>query len=279
MRYYIVDDDVNIVKILSNIVEDNNLGEVIGYDYDGEAAYKDILANNPDIVLVDLLMPKLDGNTLVKEIKAIRPKINFIMISQVSDDELITESYKSGIEFFISKPLNKIEVEKVVNKVAEKIKLEDMLNNIRKVFKDTRKPEENDQYQDKMKEVKYILSMLGMLGEKGTNDIIYICDYLINKNKAYDEFDIDKLCKNMPDNSKTVKQRIRRAIKEGLTNLANAGIEDYFGDNFQRYSSMLFDFENVRAEMDFIRGKRSNGGKVNMSKFFEGLILLCDKNY
>ncbi|MFA7572287.1 MAG: DNA-binding domain-containing protein [Lutispora sp.] len=274
MRYYIVDDDINVVKILSNIIEDNNLGEVIGCDNDGDTAYKEILANNPDIVLVDLLMPKLDGNTLVKEIKAIRPKINFIMISQVSDHELITESYESGIEFFINKPLNKIEVEKVANKVAQKIRLEDMVNNIRKVFKDIGGQEEEEQ--DKTKEIKYILSMLGMLGEKGTNDIINICVYLINAKKSYDECAIDELCKYLPDNSKTVKQRMRRAMKEGLTNLANAGLEDYLGDNFQRYSNMLFDFENVKAEMDYIRGKRNGGGKVNMNKFFEGLILLCE---
>ena len=274
MRYYIVDDDINIVKILSNIIEDNNLGEVIGCDNERDTAYKEILANNPDIVLVDLLMPKLDGNTLVKEIKAIRPKINFIMISQVSDHELITESYESGIEFFINKPLNKIEVEKVANKVAQKIRLEDMVNNIRKVFKDIGGQEEEEQ--DKTKEIKYILSMLGMLGEKGTNDIINICVYLINTKKSYDECAIDELCKYLPDNSKTVKQRMRRAMKEGLTNLANAGLEDYLGDNFQRYSNMLFDFENVKAEMDYIRGKRNGGGKVNMNKFFEGLILLCE---
>ena len=274
LRYYIVDDDINVVKILSNIIEDNNLGEVIGCDNDGDTAYKEILANNPDIVLVDLLMPKLDGNTLVKEIKAIRPKINFIMISQVSDHELITESYESGIEFFINKPLNKIEVEKVANKVAQKIRLEDMVNNIRKVFKDIGGQEEEEQ--DKTKEIKYILSMLGMLGEKGTNDIINICVYLINAKKSYDECAIDELCKYLPDNSKTVKQRMRRAMKEGLTNLANAGLEDYLGDNFQRYSNMLFDFENVKAEMDYIRGKRNGGGKVNMNKFFEGLILLCE---
>lgn len=278
MRYYIVDDDINVVKILSNIIEDNNLGEVIGCDYDGDTAYNEILANNPDIVLVDLLMPKLDGNTLVKEIKAMRPKINFIMVSQVSDHELITESYESGIEFFISKPLNKIEVEKVTKKVAEKIRMEDMLNNIKKVFNSTISKEVTNQGEGKIKEIKYILSMLGMLGEKGTNDIINVCAYIINAKKTYDECAIDELCKYLPDNSKTVKQRMRRAMKEGLTNLANAGLEDYFADNFQRYSNMLFDFENVKAEMDFIRGKRNSGGKVNMSKFFEGLLLLCDKN-
>lgn len=277
MRYYIVDDDINIVKILSNIIEDNNLGEVVGFSHDGDTAYKEIMTTNPDIVLVDLLMPKLDGNTLVREIKQLRPSINFIMVSQVSDSQLITESYKSGIEFFISKPLNKIEVEKVAKKVAEKIKMEQMLNNIRKVFTNVDRRLENIEKPDRIKEIKYILSMLGMLGEKGTNDIINTCMYLINNNKSFNECSMDEICKYLKDNTKTVCQRMRRAIKEGLKNLAHTGLEDYGNDYFQRYSNMLFDFENVKAEMDFIRGKRSSGGKVNMGKFFEGLLLLSEK--
>lgn len=274
MRYYIVDDDINIVKILSNIIDENDLGDVTGHSHDGDTALKEILLYNPDIVLVDLLMPKLDGNTLVREIKKIKPDINFIMISQVSDQELITESYKSGIEFFISKPLNKIEVEKVVNKVAEKIRMERILNDIRKAVKGPNIQKTNNY--DNIKKVKYVLSMLGMLGEKGTNDIINICVYLIENNKSYDEMTIDNMSCYFDESSKTVKQRIRRAMKEGLTNIANAGLEDYYGEIFQHYSSALYDFENVKAEMDHIRGKKIAGGKVNLNKFFEGLLLLSD---
>lgn len=277
MRYYIVDDDINIVKILSNIIEEKEMGDVQGHSHDGDTALKEILIYNPDIVLVDLLMPKLDGNTLVKEIKSIKPEINFIMISQVSDKELITDSYYSGIEFFISKPLNNIEVEKVVNKVAEKIRMERILNDIRKVVKDQNT---NRNYgSDMVKRMKYILSTLGMFGVKGTNDIIAIGEYIIQNKKSYDESCIDTICSHLGESPKTVKQRIRRSIKEGLINIANAGIEDYYEDTFQQYSNVLFDFENVKAEMDRIRGKRITGGKVNINKFFEGLMLLCENSY
>lgn len=277
MRYYIVDDDINIVKILANIIEENDFGEVIGSSNDGDSAMKEILASNPDIVLVDLLMPKLDGNTLVKEVKSIKPKINFIMVSQVSDHELIANSYKSGIEFFINKPINIIEVEKVVNKVAEKIRLEDMLGDIRKIFKDVGM--QRTKATDNSKQIKYILSKLGMLGEKGTGDIIRICEYLQETGKDYENCNINEICNYFTDSANTMKQRIRRSIKDGLTNLAHSGIEDYYSESFQNYSSTLFDFESVKAEMDFIRGKRKAGGKVNINKFFEGLLLLCDKYF
>ena len=277
MRYYIVDDDINVVKILTNIIEENDFGEVIGSSNDGDSAMKEILVLNPDIVLVDLLMPKLDGNILVKEVKSIKGKINFIMISQVSNHELIANSYRSGIEFFISKPINIIEVEKVINKVAEKIRLENMLGDIRKIFKEVGL--QNEMGTDNVKQIKYILSKLGMLGEKGTGDIIKICEYLLETGKNYEDCNINEICNYFPDSVNTIKQRIRRSIKDGLTNLAHAGIEDYYSESFQSYSSTLFDFECVKAEMDFIRGKRKAGGKVNINKFFEGLLLLCDKSY
>jgi two-component system response regulator YcbB len=274
MRYYIIDDDVNIVKILTNLIEENESGEVIGSSNDGETALNEILICNPDIVLVDLLLPKLDGNSLVREVKLLKPKIKFIMISQVSDIKLVEDSYNSGIEFFISKPINKIEVEKVTSKVAEKIEIENMLNDIKKVFKGINN--EKKQENDNMKIIKRVLSKFGMLGEKGTNDIIKICIYLLETKKSFEECNFNDLCCIIGDSPKTVQQRMRRAIKTGLTNLAYIGIEDYYNDSFQDYSKGMFDFASVKAEMDYIKGKNKTGGKVIMGKFFEGLLLQCE---
>jgi two-component system, response regulator YcbB len=275
MRYYIIDDDVNIVKILANLIEENESDEVIGSSNDGETALNEILISNPDIVLVDLLLPKLDGNSLVREVKLLKPKIKFIMISQVSDVKLVEDSYNSGIEFFISKPINKIEVEKVTSKVAEKIEIEDMLNDIKKIFKDIntqKKPENNN-----IKIIKRVLSKFGMLGEKGTNDIIKICLYLLETKKSFEECNFNDLCCIIGDSPKTVQQRMRRAIKTGLTNLAHIGIEDYYNESFQDYSKGMFDFVSVKAEIDYIKGKNKTGGKVIIGKFFEGLLLQCEE--
>lgn len=275
VQYYIIDDDVSIVKILTNLLEENGSGEVIGSSNDGETALREILVCNPDIVLVDLLLPKLDGNSLVKEVKLLKPKIKFIMISQVSDVNLVADSYNSGIEFFISKPINKIEVEKVTSKVAERIEIENMLNNIKKVFKDVN-PQKKSQ-DNNIKIIKHVLSRFGMLGEKGTNDIIKICIYLLETKKSFDECNFNELSSMLGDNPKTIQQRIRRAIKTGLTNLAYIGIEDYYNESFQDYSKGMFDFASVKAEMDYIKGKNKTGGKVIINKFFEGLLLQCEE--
>ncbi|MFT5871403.1 MAG: two-component system response regulator YcbB [Clostridium sp.] len=276
MRYYIVDDDISIVRILTNIIEENNSFEVIGSSNNGETAFNQILLLNPDIVLVDFLMPKMDGNTLVRELKILKPDICFIMISQVLDSGLVAESYKSGIEFFIKKPINKIEVEKVTSKVSEKIEMQMMLASIKTMLKSSAQP--NKDINGSLKEIKHILGILGMLGEKGTTDIIKICTYLIENKKSFSECNIEKIFTCFGDNSDIVKQRIRRAIKGGLENMANLGIEDYGNETFCTYSNVLFNFSSVKAEMDHIKGIKKTGGKISINKFFEGLLLNCEIN-
>ncbi len=61
--------------------------------------------------------------------------------------------------------------------------------------------------------------------------------------------------------------------QKGLTNVANLGIDDYSNEVFQVYANYVFDFKNIKDEMDFIKGSSSGGGRVNISKFIEGLLL------
>ena len=69
MRIYIVEDDTSVIGILEDIVEGNELGVVCG-DSGGEPAnLGQILALDPDLVLVDLLMPQKDGIQVVRELK------------------------------------------------------------------------------------------------------------------------------------------------------------------------------------------------------------------
>ncbi|ATW25081.1 DNA-binding domain-containing protein [Candidatus Formimonas warabiya] len=271
MKYYIVDDDEGMVRVLTKIIEKSNLGEVVGFAYDGETALKKILVSDVNIVLVDFLMPKLDGVSLIREIKQAKPDICLIMVSQVSHEELVTSAYEAGIEFFISKPINKVEVEKVAQLVAEKMELQKMLGKIQRVINSKLIPTAGRK--DKLKDVKRLLGVLGMLGEKGTNDIIRIVMYLNEKRKPYEECDLNTICSALGENPIIVKQRIRRAIKKGLTNMAYLGLEDYYNEQFQSYAGVLFDFGSVKAEMAYLKGQGKSGGKANIDKFMEGLLL------
>lgn len=281
MRYYIVDDSLSVVKILNRIVEEQGIGEVIGIATDPEVALKEIILEEPDIVLVDYLMPQKDGISLIRQIREVKPKIDFIMISQVSDKEMIGEAYKEGIQFFITKPVNIIEVISVLKNVNEKVELENTLGGIRDMIQPestiypTQKIDGNDN-EKRLKEIKYLFGVLGMLGESGTNDIIEICKETLQNNNRNIKVGIMQYCNKISEEPKVVKQRIRRAVKRGLINIAGMGVEDYYNEIFQNYHCVGFDFESIRAEMDYLRGKRKDEGKVNVDKFIEGVLVYSE---
>lgn len=280
MKFFIVDDDMNIVRILEEIIEEECMGEVVGYALDGKVGMNEIIMQSPDIVLVDLLMPGIDGAKLVAEVKNYVKHTRFIMISQVSTKSMIGKAYDAGIEFFISKPINKIEVTRVIKNVIEKIDMERKFNVIENIFKNTSEEmpikSSDDRVEKEVRKIKIIFSKIGIMGEKGGDDIIMISTYLMRHNMSSNDLKVKEICDELSDNPKAMEQRIRRAINKGLVNLANLGIEDYMNENFIRYSSTLYDFENVKAEMDYIRGKRNSGGKISVRKFIDNILLHKD---
>ena len=281
MKFYILDDLISSVKVMSNIIESSNLGEIIGTNTNSEKGVAEILAKKPDIVLVDLLMPVKDGITVVNEVREVNPDISFIMVSQVVDKNMISDAYNAGIEFFITKPNNRIEIENVIRRVLEKKQMETVLSGIRSVMgqpspaSQQATPEKSgDEFTAK---VKKILGSVGMLGESGTKDILNVCSYLNRNNLNYDsKTTLNDYAAHLNEDPKSVKQRIRRAIKRGLTNVASLGIEDYYSDSFDEYSHTLFNFDTVRMEMDLLRGKSQYGGRPTIDRFFEGLEALCE---
>ena len=130
MRFFIVDDDEAIRYMLSEIIEDNDLGEVVGEADNGLAVDNNLLTlKKVDILIIDLLMPIRDGIQTVREIGAsFNGKI--IMFSQVENKELIGEAYSLGVEYYITKPINKLEVIGVIQKVIEHMQLQKSISDI-----------------------------------------------------------------------------------------------------------------------------------------------------
>lgn len=279
MEIYIVEDDMSVISVLQDIIEDNDLGIVCGTSEGQPADVDDILAKNPDMVLIDFLMPEKDGVQVMRELWERGCKAKCIMISQVAAKELIGKAYDAGVEFFISKPINIIEVKSVIRNVDEQIKNEKTLTNIKKMFmaEIADMPKEKKKDDGYGRKVLYILNRLGMSGEKGGDDILRICEYLHNNGRPISQVSIGQLCELLSDAPKNMEQRVRRAIAVGMSNLAHLGIEDFMNETFTAYSSTLFPFEEIRAEMDHIRGKRRYGGKVSIKKFIDSLMLAVDR--
>ncbi len=115
-KILIVDDELNIVLALRVLLED--LDYDIDYCYDGTAALEKISSFNPDLVLLDVMMPGVDGYTVAKSIRnnpqAEHTNIIFLTAKGTKDDRM--EGYNSGAEYYIVKPFDN---DDILSKVKE----------------------------------------------------------------------------------------------------------------------------------------------------------------
>jgi len=280
MKIYIIEDDISVISVLEDIIEENALGSICG-DTDGEPAnIHHILALDPDLILIDLLMPGKDGIQVTRELREAGCHAKIIMLSQVSDKEMIAKAYTAGVEFFIQKPINLIEVRQVITNARSQWENERALKAIRQVcFHDhTAAPiPQKPAYDRQRRRMKAILSQLGMAGEKGAQDIIELCVLLLQEHTTVAQLGMSALCAKYNDNPRTTEQRARRALEKGLKHIASLGLEDYNNEIFQRYSTRLFLFQEVRNEMLYQQGRSQHRGKGNLKTFLDGLMILAEE--
>ena len=276
MKFYIVEDDPTVISILEDIVERNDLGFVCGDTADAPPDLEGILAADPDLILVDLLMPGKDGIQVVRELKEGGSRAKFIMISQVSAKEMVARAYSAGVDFFIQKPINLIEVRQVIQNVSRQIENEQALRAIQSVFAGRAPaPPPEPPLSRERRRIKHILSQLGMAGEKGSQDIIELCIALLQRGQTASQVGVAALCAQLSDNPKTMEQRARRALDKGLSHIASLGLEDYSNEVFVQYSARLFPFQEVRAEMNSLKHGGPHG-KVNLKQFLDGLLAVLE---
>ena len=280
MKFYLLDDDRTITNILKIIIQKRELGEVCGTSNHAIEALDDIKILRPDIIITDLLMPEMDGITFVKKAKELLPDAAYIMLSQVSSKDMIESAYEQGIEFYIQKPLNSVEVEKVILTVSQNLSMQRTLQKIQKNFEDSIRstshsaPTGKQEYLSKLQK---ILQRLGIIGDAGSKDIITVIEFLIEEKEDISNITLNELCSRFTDSPKTMEQRIRRAAATGMVNLAHLGLEDYGNEIFTEYANSLYNFEQVRKEMDFIRGKTDKHGNIKIRNFLNALLISCQE--
>ena len=282
MRYFIVDDDRASRMMLNHIINESMLGTVIGEAANGEEAIPQILMTQPDFVLIDLLMPHLDGIATIERLSENRFNGSFIMISQVVNKEMVAEAYEKGVEFFIHKPINKIEVQTILRKTEEQHRLKSSIQAIRQSLTSFETPQ--IQVKKTVRDhVQSILNDMGIVGEVGSEDITKIIEQLVSEKhnlaplpplkEIYEK--LAMLTKTSPDDilkeSKAIEQRIRRTILAAMINLANLGIVDYTNSEFEYYAPRYFDLTDIRQLMNQIERNSERKAKVNIKKFIQVL--------
>lgn len=296
LSFCIVDDDAAARRMLQHIIEDSGLGEVAGTAEGGQEGVRLILEEDPDIVLMDLLMPDQDGIETIHSLRAQGCLAKFVMISQIENSDMVGRAYISGIEFFVRKPINRIEVETVLRKVNERYamgryldeikssleKLEGLQFGMAQLQTQAAAPQAKRTVREA---IQPILMNMGMISEAGSRDIITIMEAVMERDGAAglpplkDMYELAAATyKQQPaeiaKEIKAIEQRLRRALTAGLTHLASIGLTDYGHPKFEYYAPLYFDFEDVRLKMkEMGQGKDSGKVKINIRKFLQVLHL------
>jgi len=126
----IVDDESTIIDSLEGILSDDGF-EVI-HAFNGYEALKKIDSHSPDIVLLDIWMPGMDGIDTLKEIKQNHPSLPVVMITGHGSIESAVDATKSGAFDFLEKPLSIDKVILTINNALNFRKLEEENRYLRK---------------------------------------------------------------------------------------------------------------------------------------------------
>ncbi len=116
-RVLVVDDTAFMRMSLRNVLEKNGY-EVAGEAADGEEAVAKYQELKPDVVTMDITMPKKDGITAIKEILADDPGAKVVVCSAMGQKPMVIEALSAGAKDFLVKPFQPERVIEALNKVA-----------------------------------------------------------------------------------------------------------------------------------------------------------------
>ena len=113
----IADDNQLTLDMLGEIISSDSQLELVGSANNGEDAYEIIKKNEPDVMLIDIIMPKIDGLSLMEKVNnnsKIKKRPLFIVVSAVGNEHVTEDVFRLGANYFIMKPFGR---EMVLNRI------------------------------------------------------------------------------------------------------------------------------------------------------------------
>ncbi|NOW05881.1 response regulator [Clostridium beijerinckii] len=288
--FVIIDDDMAVCKILEQAIKKNNFGKVLSILTTGKDAKDQIMKLKPDIVLIDLLLPEVDGIEIVKRTFNSGYTGKIIMLSQVEEGKMISNAYKSGILFYINKPINMIETISIINNAKKQIELEKSMSMIKSVVfegnieKDKKVENEAEIYSQEEK-LLHIFSDINIIGTAGIEELKLVILNIINKKKMNPSkpYQLKEIYMDVARvlygdslaaiNCRSMEQRIRRTIMKAMDSIASLGSEDSDNSIYREYSASLFEIKQVKQEIKHLKNPIYSQGKINTKKFIEGILI------
>ncbi|MDY2662070.1 MAG: sporulation transcription factor Spo0A [Bariatricus massiliensis] len=105
----IADDNERMLDLLGEIIEGDKDLNLVGKANNGEDMYQIIKEEEPDVVLLDLIMPKMDGLSVMELVGAdrtMKKRPNFIVVTAIGQERITEDAFNKGVSYYILKPFN-----------------------------------------------------------------------------------------------------------------------------------------------------------------------------
>lgn len=122
----IADDNPQTLGRLQEILESEKGFSVVGKAENGEDAYNMIIKTNPDVVLLDVIMPRMDGISVMEKVRknlTLKKTPAFIMVTAAGSENMTADAFRMGANYYVMKPFSRdVIVDKVrrVGRAKEK---------------------------------------------------------------------------------------------------------------------------------------------------------------
>ena len=119
IRVLLADDHRLILEALERTFAEVEGIEIVGTANDGRQVVPLIARTNPDLVLLDMRMPEMDGLTCLERIRKQHPRVKVVMLSAFDDQERVRAALKRGASAYIVKTVNPLDLPAALRQVVQ----------------------------------------------------------------------------------------------------------------------------------------------------------------
>ena len=118
MKKVLIADDSKFMRMIIRKILSKYGYSITGEASNGEEVVEKYAKLLPDVVTMDIVMPKMDGIEAVKRIMQLDPKAKIVMVTALGQEQLVLEAIRSGAKEFVIKPFNEAQVIDAMDKIV-----------------------------------------------------------------------------------------------------------------------------------------------------------------
>lgn len=114
----IIDDNIQLTEVIEDYLSTLEEMEVIGVAHNGLDGMKLIKSAKPDLVILDLIIPQLDGLSLLEQLYVEKIGTKVLILTAFVKEDIIKKANELGVSYFLSKPFDLTQLEDTIRKIC-----------------------------------------------------------------------------------------------------------------------------------------------------------------